>query len=43
MDLPKHLLELILKRLVLPALVELADEMSAGFQGVARKGEGGFA
>ncbi len=39
MDLGEQLLESVLEGLVLVPLVELADKMPAGFQGIARKGE----
>jgi hypothetical protein len=39
----KHLLEQVLKGLVLNALVELADEVAACLEGVAGEGEGGSA
>jgi len=39
----KHFLEQVLKRLVLGALVELADKMAAWLEGVAGEGEGGHA
>ena len=40
MDFGEHLLQPPLQRLVLGALVELADEVAAGAQGVAGELEG---
>jgi len=43
MNLGKHLLQQLLKGLVLGALVELADEVAAGLECVAGEGQGGAA